>query len=112
MQAAELSGEQLDYWVGRARGVEIFRANGQLLYHPGHNLPARPWRPSHYWSQGGPIIEELKIDLNWDTEGTREWSASIDPDVLAHGRHVLEASMRACVISVFGSELADFEQGN
>jgi Protein of unknown function (DUF2591). len=106
MQAAQLSGDELDYWVAKARGIPAFRQDGVLLYSPGHNLPPRKWNPTRYWSQGGPIIEEQKIDLNWDTEGTLEWSASIDPDILAHGSSVLEASMRAYVMSVFGSELS------
>ena len=83
MQTDQLSGDQLDYWVARARGLELMQQNGNWLYHPGHNLPPRQWQPTRYWSQGGPIIEELKIDLNWDTEGTQEWSASIEPDILA-----------------------------
>jgi hypothetical protein len=105
MQAIQLSGEQLDHWVAKARGIPAFHQNGELQYNPGHNLPPRKWNPTRYWSQGGPIIEEQKIDLNWDTEGTLEWSASIDPDILAHGSSVLEAAMRAYVISVFGPEL-------
>jgi hypothetical protein len=105
MQAAHISGDQLDYWVAKARGIPAFREAGELRYSPGANLPPRKWNPTRYWSQGGPIIEEQKIDLNWDTEGTLEWSASIDPDVLAQGGSVLEAAMRAYVISVFGAEL-------
>lgn len=105
MQAAHINGVQLDHWVAKARGIPAFHQDGELLYSPGHNLPPRKWTPTRYWSQGGPIIEEQKIDLNWDTEGTLEWSASIDPDILAHGSSVLEAAMRAYVISVFGPEL-------
>ena len=105
MQAAQLSGEKLDFWVAKARGIPTFEQNGELLYTPGHNLPPRKWNPTRFWSQGGPIIEEQKIDLNWDTEGTLEWSASIDPDILAQGPTVLDAAMRAYVMSVFGAEL-------
>ncbi len=105
MQTDQLSGDQLDYWVARARGLELMQQNGNWLYHPGHKLPPRQWQPTRYWSQGGPIIEELKIDLNWDTEGTQEWSASIEPDILAHGSSVLEASMRAYVTAVLGTTL-------
>jgi len=105
MQTAQLRGEQLDLWVARARGLSTFSNQGQLFYTPGHALPPRQWQPSRFWSQGGPIIEALKIDLNWDTEGTQEWSASIEPDVLAHGASVLEAAMRACVMRTFGAEI-------
>jgi hypothetical protein len=106
MKASELEGTQLDEWVAKARGLEIFAdGNGIPHYHPGHNLPPRKWNPSHFWSQGGPLIEEYHIDLNWDTEGSREWSASCEPDILAHGHSVLEAAMRAVVMARFGEEL-------
>ncbi len=110
MKALQLSGDTLDYWVAKARGIPVLRRDGELFYTPGHNLQPRKWNPTRYWSQGGPIIEEQKIDLNWDTEGTLEWSASIDPDILAHGGAVLEAAMRAYVASIFGDdELPDEE---
>jgi hypothetical protein len=108
MKLSELTLEQIDLWVARARGLEIFcDAQGTLMYHPGHNLPPRKWNPTHFWSQGGPIIEAQKIDLNWDIEGTREWSASIDPDILAHGHSVLEAAMRAFIQLKFGDNFSE-----
>ena len=108
MLVSELTAEQLDHWVARAQGLESFQGDdGHLYYQPGHNLPPRRWNPTRYWSQGGPIIEQNRIDLNWDTEGTQEWSASIDPDVLAHGQSVLEAAMRAFVTLRFGPQLED-----
>lgn len=108
MNTSELEGIELDLWVARARELEFFvDENGTPHYHPGHNLPPRKWNPSRYWSQGGPLIEEYRIDLNWDTEGTDEWSASCEPDILAHGRTVLEAAMRAVVMRRFGAQLSD-----
>jgi len=110
MQVAELSGDALDYWVAKARGVNTYRIDhGELLYDPAPTLPGRRWAPSHFWSQGGPLIEAHHIDLNWDTEGTREWAASIEPDHLAHSASLLEAAMRAFVMSVFGSEVTGAE---
>ena len=106
MLVSELTAEQLDHWVSRAQGLETFNGeDGHLYYPPGHELPPRRWNPSRFWSQGGPIIEENRIDLNWDTEGTHEWSASIDPDVLAHGKSVLETAMRAFVTLKFGEQV-------
>lgn len=107
MRVAELSLEQLDYWVARARGIDVYYPEDSdvLTYDPAPTLPGRKWNPTKFWSQGGPIIEESKIDLNWDTEGTREWSASVDPDVLAQGTTVLEAAMRAFVTAKFGDEV-------
>jgi hypothetical protein len=106
MKTSELEGVRLDEWVARARGLEIVAGqDGSPHYHPGHNLPPRKWSPSRYWSQGGPLLEEYRIDLNWDTEGTQEWAASCEPDILAHGKTVLEAAMRAVVMARFGDEL-------
>jgi hypothetical protein len=106
MKASELSGEQLDLWVARARGVAVYPGEGGgLRYDPAPGLRAQPWQPSRWWSQGGPLIEQARIDLNWDTEGTGEWAASIEPDVLAHGASVLEAAMRALVMEKFGEQL-------
>ena len=107
MKVTDLPLEQLDYWVAKARGIDAYTPEGSadLYYVAAAALPPRKWNPTRYWSQGGPIIQEMRIDLNWDTEGTGEWSASIDPDVLAQGPTVLEAAMRAYVISRFGDEL-------
>lgn len=106
MQVSELSLDQLDLWAARASGVTThYNVDGELCYDPGHHLPPRRWAPTRYWSQAGPLIETLHIDLNWDTEGTQEWSASVEPDVLAHGQSPLEAAMRAVVIGHFGIEV-------
>lgn len=104
MNCNELSGTQLDIWVAQAMGLSTFPSKDgtTLLYDPGHGLPPRKWSPSHYWSQGGPIIEDHKIELNWEWEGNNEWTASLAPDVNAQGSSVLEAAMRAFVIAKIG----------
>ena len=108
MKVRELESERLDFWVARARGLATFNGeNGELLYHPGHSLPPRKWNPSRYWSQGGPLLEEQHIDLNWDTEGNGQWSASVDPDILVQGDTLLEAAMRAYVMLKFGEEVGE-----
>ncbi len=106
MKVSELTNPQLDHWVARGLELELVTGeDGHEYYHPGHNLPPRRWNPSRYWSQGGPLLEQYHIDLNWDTEGSQQWSASIDPDILAEGRTVLEAAMRAFVMLMFGDEV-------
>ncbi|MGM0594475.1 MAG: phage protein NinX family protein [Pseudomonadota bacterium] len=106
MKASELEGRTLDEWVAKARGIALSTDNdGSPCYDPGHNLPPRKWNPSRYWSQGGPLIEAYRIDINWNTEGTEEWAASCEPDILAHGKSVLEAAMRAVVMARFGEAL-------
>lgn len=106
MKVSELHDTQLDHWVARGKELELKQGDDGLWYYqPGHNLPPRRWNPSRYWSQGGPLIEQYHIDLNWDTEGNQQWSASIEPDILAQGKDVLEAAMRAYVMLMFGEEV-------
>lgn len=109
MKVSELTLEQLDYWVARAKGIDVFYPKGgnELSYLPAPSLPARRWNPTRFWSQGGPLIEEAKIDLNWDTEGTRQWSASCDPDILTQGSSALEAAMRAYIVARLGAEVGE-----
>lgn len=107
MNVNQLSHEQLDYWVARARCIALTPAaeGAGYLYTPQPGLAPRRWAPSRYWSQGGPIIEAAHIDLNWDWESSRQWSASMDPDINTQGGTVLEAAMRAYVISQLGDEV-------
>ncbi|MDD3519404.1 MAG: DUF2591 family protein [Chromatiales bacterium] len=107
MQVSELSADQLDYWVARARGIDTYYPEGsnELTYVAAPSLPPRRWCPTRFWSQGGPIIEEARIDLNWDTEGHKQWSASMEPDVLAQGNTPLEAAMRAFVMARMGTDV-------
>ena len=107
MKTADLSLEQLDYWVAKARNITLIPdPNGKgFMYHPHDALAPRRWAPTRYWSQGGPIIEQAHIDLNWDWEQCGEWTASMEPDINAQGATVLQAAMRAYVIAVFGEEI-------
>lgn len=107
MNVSELTLDRLDYWVAKARNVHAWYPEGssELFYIASPSLPARQWRPTRFWSQGGPLIEEARIDLNWDVEGDNSWSASIEPDILARGDTALEAAMRAFVIKTFGNDV-------
>lgn len=109
MKVTELSADRLDHWVAKARGIETFVPEGGEALHYVANpaLPPRKWNPTRFWSQGGPILEEARIDLNWNTEGDGRWAASMDPDILAEGETILLAAMRAYVISCFGDEVAE-----
>ena len=107
MKTAELTLDQLDYWVAKAQSIDVWypRDGEDLVYIAAPSLPPRKWKPTRYWSQGGPLIEQARIDLNWDVEGNHQWSASVEPDILAQGRTALEAAMRAFVTARFGAEL-------
>lgn len=107
MKVTDLPPDQLERWVAKGRGIEAFYPDegGELHYVANPALPPRKWNPTRYWSQGGPIIEEARIDLNWNTEGDGCWAASMEPDILAEGETVLLAAMRAYVVSCFGEEV-------
>lgn len=105
MHINDLTLEQLDYWVARAKDMEVESSADGYTYRAHPSLPPRKWAPSRYWSQGGPIIEEARIDLNWDWEQSSEWTASMEPEINAQGSSALVAAMRAYVLAKVGEEL-------
>ncbi|MCP3849120.1 MAG: DUF2591 domain-containing protein [Gammaproteobacteria bacterium] len=94
-----LSSVKLDILVAEAIGLNVFfpENHDKLSYQPHQGIPPREWAPSRFWSQGGPLIEKYKIDLNWGWEEGNEWTASVEPDINAQGASVLEAAMRAII---------------
>jgi len=94
-----ISQVQLDILVAEAIGMDVFYPENidKLNYIPRPGMTAREWAPSRFWSQGGPLIEQYKIDLNWAWEETGEWTASIEPGINTQGNTLLEAAMRALV---------------
>jgi len=94
-----LSSVKLDILVAEAIGINVFFPENQdkLSYLPRKGSPPREWAPSRFWSQGGPLIEKYKIDLNWGWEENNEWTASVEPEINAQGKTVLEAAMRALI---------------
>lgn len=58
VKTSELTGRALDWMTGVALGYEMSSYGTESLRArvPGLGVHA-PWRPSYYWSQGGPIIE-------------------------------------------------------
>jgi hypothetical protein len=119
-KVAELSGAQLDYWVGRALGLPPH--SGKPLtrrYKTYDELPfdTRPhhdpdfgddFEPSERWDHGGPIIEreQITIKAREDEAGPLEWAAFVGSNpvgaVTCLGPTPLIAAMRAYVASRFG----------
>lgn len=121
MKVNELTGEQLDYWVARALGYAVERANigtGWTVVAPGMGarvtgLPlSNPmhWAPSQDWAQGGPIIERERINVirlggAW-AAAAGDYVPAFDNDPMpGTGQTALIAAMRACVASRFCDEL-------
>lgn len=94
-----LSNVKLDILVAEAIDIAVFYPDNhnKLSYVARPGIAPREWAPSKFWSQGGPLIEQYKIDLNWGWEEMQEWTASIEPDINVQGATVLEAAMRALV---------------
>lgn len=94
-----LSSTKLNILVAEAIGVDVFYPDNhnKLSYFPRAGMSPREWAPSRFWSQGGPLIDQYKIDLNWGWEEMSEWTASVEPNINTQGATVLEAAMRALV---------------
>ncbi len=100
-----LSAADLDRYVADVLGIDIiYDGDKHLVTYVAHQkLPPRQWAPSKFWSQAGPLIEQMKIDLNWEWEEENKWTASIEPHINTRGKNVLEAAMRAVVATKYGS---------
>ncbi len=98
-KASELSGVKLDILVAEAIGIDVFYPDNhnKLSYIPRPGMKPHEWAPSRFWSQGGPLIEAHKIDLNWGWEELSEWTASLEPNINVQGKTILEAAMRALI---------------
>ena len=97
MKTSELQGAALDWAVAKCEQGDFMDRTwwsdfgGESCY-------------STDWAQGGPIIEQEKIDV-W-THAGKEWSASVDKGKNEYrGPTPLIAAMRCYVASKFGDEV-------
>lgn len=97
MKTSELSGAIIDRIVASIEtdSLEHFQAV----------LP--DYHPSLDWSQAGPIIENAKIELEYDGF---EWWARIKADEEYAGKTPLIAAMRCYVASKLGDEIQILEE--
>ena len=114
VSAADLEGTALDWAVARATGTEVV-----IDTVPGKTgfdvmLSASPityYSPSTDWSQGGPLIESIGVDLCCLCEC--QWSATADNIIEAveqginesEGPTPLIAAMRAIVAAELGDDV-------
>lgn len=108
MNTLELSKTDLDWAVGKAKGIPLFRSKsgrwmrqdyGQFNYRHG-----APWfEPSRLWDDAGPIIEREKITIC--PNDTTWWAVHPDAELEVHGDTPLEAAMRAYVHAKLGEEV-------
>jgi hypothetical protein len=115
MKTSELTGAQLDWAVAKCEGINLHHAiqpHGylEILFNEANGGDV--FTPSDDWSQGGPIIEREKIDLQcWDFH-SRPWKALIDGGTDAgialyqeYGPTPLIAAMRCYVASKLGDDV-------
>ena len=130
MKVADLSGEELDYWVARAEGDEkpyiaeygpthpSRRMRGGMLcggytkqeVKAMHGMIPRLRRYSESWLLGGPIIERGLNAVERFRGDDMAWIASYgDPECQRSetGPTPLIAAMRAYVASKFGDEVPE-----
>jgi hypothetical protein len=110
IRVSELTGAQLDYWTGKADKVNVAIRNGECT----ENLPLkgrmishfRSYRPSEDWSQGGPLQEKHKINVQYDEDW--HWMAHRNTSwVFLQACTPLEAICRAVVRAAFGDEVEE-----
>jgi hypothetical protein len=113
MKVSQLKGAELDYWVGKAEGIEGVQFgihDGRCGYYDGTVL--KIYSPSASWGIGGPIIarERISIEYEWDAmTGEKRWHAHgpLWTKIDDQGRTPLEAAMRQYVSSKFGRRLPE-----
>lgn len=112
MKVSELEGAELDYWVGKAEGYTPLWWGDHWFILLDKN---EAYRPSTYWSVGGPIIERECIELQCgDAVTGHTWHANIAiiancDEPSAVGPTPLIAAMRCFVASKFGETVDSTE---
>jgi hypothetical protein len=95
---------QIDYFVAKAKVIDTKFNEGMgyyVLYKP--KSIWEPYSPTSIWSQGGPIIEKEKINLEFKYD---IWKACINKNVISKGETALEAAMRCYVALKLGNDVS------
>lgn len=107
VKTADLIDLSLDWAVAEcleATRIQLYEYNGRRMIRV--SLPEgihAPWEPSHYWGQGGPIVEREKIAVDWDHDC---WNASKYGHPAYYSAPTpLVAAMRFFVASQLGDEV-------
>jgi len=118
LKTSELTGAALDWAVAKCENRIIgFNLGGGLQVRArteeGAELPDDwdlwyDWHPSTGWSQGGPIIEREKINLEYPREDywvASKWMGKPMDFAFGQGETALIAAMRCYVASKLGDEM-------
>lgn len=109
IKTSKLIGSALDWAVAKIvqEWSDEDRWYNTIGYIDSGDPDDEPYQPSQNWSQGGKIIEETNISINYDasgrwSDGWRAFSVSTPCEL---GPTPLVAAMRCLVSSVFGDEV-------
>lgn len=103
INASDLEGLALDWAVAKCEEVVEWKLDPREFQI--ERQLRQNFRYSTDWSQGGPIIEREKIDLNCWHFHSVPWKATIDDEVTGYGTTPLIAAMRCFVASKLGEEI-------
>jgi hypothetical protein len=112
MQVANLKGQLLDYWVGRANGSDPHLLPGSenkrlVINDSSAQYGFRLYEPTRDWSLAGPIIESEKISMVWSgTAWTARKSEGVQTSSISEESPLI-AAMRCFVASKFGDSVPD-----
>lgn len=80
---SELIGAELDYWVGKAQGLDVEIDGGWCQFKNefdefsgAHGMPvrlARTYSPSSVYGWGGPIFQEMMESGFWEICSSENW---------------------------------------
>ena len=103
VKVSELSGSALDWTVAKCEGGWILDLSSFV---PNHSIGRMNF--SGKWDQGGPIIENEKIAIDFDSG---IWCSSVNTKPIAfYGSTPLIAAMRCYVASKLGDTISIPEQ--
>lgn len=113
MKVSHLEGDVLDRFVARAEGLKLIVLHNE--YFDGWYVETPPIEPqavscySTRWDDGGPIIGQSRMTIEFDSLPGGDTYTAIQPDsqYFMSGKTHLIAAMRCYIASKFGEEVAD-----
>lgn len=105
IKAAELKGDQLNYWVARAEGLDDPRVDPPFGCVISTSLGSIRYYPSKDWADAGPIIEREQLAAVPGIDGLWRTHKMHPTPRMAYsytGETLLESAMRCYVASKFG----------
>lgn len=112
MQVTKLRGQLLDYWVGRAQGLDPHILPGSeskrlVVNDSTAQYGFRRYEPSSDWSIAGRIIDSERISLVWAQDVWKAFNPQLGEQHAYTDEFALVAAMRCYVASKFGELVPD-----